>query len=97
VYFGAKLLILDEPTSALGVAQTASVLRQIRTLRDRGIGIIFITHNVRDAYAVGDRFTILDHGRSTGTQVREEVTIDALQDKMAGGKSLEAVSRGEGR
>ena len=86
VYFGAKLLILDEPTSALGVAQSASVLKQIRTLRDRGGGIILITHNVRDAYAAGDRFTVLDRGRSTGTQIRDEVTIEALQDKMAGGK-----------
>jgi simple sugar transport system ATP-binding protein len=93
VYFGAKLLILDEPTSALGVAQTAAVLRQIRTLRDRGIGIVLITHNVRDAYAIGDRFTVLDHGRSTGTQVRAEATIEALQDKMAGGRSLEASLR----
>ncbi len=85
VHFGARLLILDEPTSALGVSQTASVLQQIHALRDQGLGIIFITHNVRHAFAAGDRFTVLDRGRSLGTRTREEVTLDSLQDAMAGG------------
>src|SRR5918999_1106401 len=67
VHFGAKVLILDEPTSALGVKQSGVVLRYILQARDRGLGVIFITHNVRHAYAVGDRFTILNRGKTLGT------------------------------
>src|SRR5690606_6663870 len=64
VYFGAKVLILDEPTSALGVRQTANVLATIDRVRKTGIGIVFITHNVRHALAVGDRFTVLNRGKT---------------------------------
>src|ERR1700754_4913930 len=75
VYFGAKVLILDEPTSALGVAQTSMVLKYVRQVRARGLGVIFITHNVRHAYAVGDRFTILNRGRTMGTYPKSEITL----------------------
>jgi simple sugar transport system ATP-binding protein len=92
VYFGAKVLILDEPTSALGVAQTSMVLRYIGQVREAGLGVIFITHNVRHAYAVGDRFTILNRGRTLGTYAKSEIKIDELQNLMAGGKELQAVS-----
>ncbi|TIL65676.1 ATP-binding cassette domain-containing protein [Mesorhizobium sp.] len=64
VYFGAKVLILDEPTSALGVRQTANVLTTIDRVRKKGIGVVFITHNVRHAMAVGDRFTVLNRGKT---------------------------------
>jgi len=67
VYFGAKVLILDEPTSALGVSQASMVLRYIAQARARGLGVIFITHNVHHAYPVGDKFTLLNRGRSLGT------------------------------
>ena len=63
VYFGAKVLILDEPTSALGVKQSGVVLRYIVQARERGLGVIFITHNPHHAYPVGDRFVILNRGR----------------------------------
>ena len=66
VYFGAKVLILDEPTSALGVKQSGVVLRYIAQARDRGLGVIFITHNPHHAYPVGDRFVILNRGRLIG-------------------------------
>ncbi|GJE44433.1 ATP-binding cassette domain-containing protein [Methylobacterium soli] len=89
VYFGAKVLILDEPTSALGVTQTAMVLKYIDRVRQDGIGVIFITHNVRHAYAVGDRFTILNRGRTLGTFARDAIAMDALYDLMAGGKALQ--------
>mgnify|MGYP000400939457 CR=1 FL=1 len=89
VYFGAKVLILDEPTSALGVAQTSMVLKYINQVRAKGLGVIFITHNVRHAYAVGDRFTVLNRGRTLGTHTKNEITIDALQNLMAGGKELQ--------
>lgn len=88
VYFGAKLLILDEPTSALGVRQTANVLSTIDKVRNKGIGVVFITHNVRHAMAVGDRFTVLNRGTTLGTAKRGEVGIEELQDLMAGGKEM---------
>ena len=91
VYFGAKVLILDEPTSALGVRQTANVLATIDKVRKNGIGIDFITHNVRHAMAVGDRFTVLNRGRTLGTAKRGEIKAEELQDMMAGGQELAAL------
>ena len=88
VYFGAKVLILDEPTSALGVRQTANVLATIAKVREQGIGIVFISHNVRHAMAVGDRFTVLNRGRTLGTALRGEISPEELQDMMAGGQEL---------
>jgi simple sugar transport system ATP-binding protein len=85
VYFGAKVLILDEPTSALGVAQTAQtsmVLKYIHQVRQKGLGVIFITHNVRHAYAVGDRFTVLNRGKTLGTYKKSEIQIEELQNLM---------------
>ncbi len=92
VYFGAKVLILDEPTSALGVAQTSMVLKYVDQVRRKGLGVIFITHNVRHAYAVGDAFTVLDRGRTLGTYAKGEISIDSLQNLMAGGKELQTLS-----
>ena len=88
VYFGAKVLILDEPTSALGVRQTSNVLATIDKVRKRGIGVDFITHTVRHAMAVGDRFTVLNRGKTLGTAKRGEIKPEELQDLMAGGKEL---------
>ena len=88
VYFGAKVLILDEPTSALGVRQTANVLATIDRVRKQGIGVVFITHNVRHAMAVGDRFTVLNRGKTLGTGGRGEVSQEELQNLMAGGEEL---------
>ncbi|WP_020593382.1 ATP-binding cassette domain-containing protein [Kiloniella laminariae] len=92
VYFGAKVLILDEPTSALGVAQTSMVLKYIHQVRQKGLAVIFITHNVRHAYAVGNRFTVLNRGKTLGTYSKDEIEIDALQNLMAGGKELQELS-----
>src|SRR3569623_1997834 len=89
VYFGAKVLILDEPTSALGVAQTSMVLKYVRQVRARGLGVIFISHNVRHAYAVGDRFTVLNRGKTMGTFAKTEISLDQLQTMMAGDKELQ--------
>ena len=74
VYFGARVLILDEPTSALGVKQASVVLRYVAQARARGLGVIFITHNVHHAYPVGDAFTILNRGRTYGTFQKDEVS-----------------------
>lgn len=88
VHFGAKVLILDEPTSALGVRQTANVLATIDRVRKQGIAVVFITHNVRHAMAVGDRYTVLNRGTTLGTAERGGITPDELQDLMAGGQEM---------
>lgn len=91
VHFGAKVLILDEPTSALGVRQTSNVLATIDKVRKKGIGVVFITHNVRHAMAVGDRFTVLNRGKTLGTAARGDIKAEELQDMMAGGQDLAAL------
>ena len=88
VYFGARVLILDEPTSALGVKQASMVLRYINQARARGIGVVFITHNVHHAYPVADRFVLLNRGRSLGTFAKSEISLVAVTEMMAGGEQL---------
>ena len=92
VHFGAKVLILDEPTSALGVKQAAIVLRYVAQAKEQGLGIIFISHNVYHAHAIGDRFTVLEHGRSRGTFEKSEISVEELEKMMAGGEELEQLS-----
>ena len=89
IHFGAKVVILDEPTSALGVKEAAIVLRFIDQARDAGIGVILITHNINHAYPVGDRFTILDRGRAKGTWAKAEMTPGELLEHMGGGAELD--------
>jgi simple sugar transport system ATP-binding protein len=92
VYFGAKVLILDEPTSALGVKQSGVVLRYVAQARDRGLGVIFITHNPHHAFPVGDRFVILNRGRLMGSWKKGEITRDELVRHMSGGAELDALA-----
>jgi simple sugar transport system ATP-binding protein len=92
IHFGAKVLILDEPTSALGVKQAAIVLRYIAHAKEQGLGIIFISHNVYHAHPIGDRFTVLERGRSIGTFKKDEISIEELERLMAGGAELEELS-----
>ena len=92
-YFGARVLILDEPTSALGVKQSAFVLRHIIAARNRGLGVIFITHNVQHALPIGDSFTILSRGRISGTFRRGEMDAEQLHRQMGGGDELFELSR----
>jgi len=92
VYFGAKVLILDEPTSALGVKQSGVVLRYIVQARDRGLGVIFITHNPHHAWPVGDRFVVLNRGKMLGAWDKGEISRDELVKMMAGGAELEQLT-----
>lgn len=92
VYFGARLLILDEPTSALGVKQAGVVLRYIVQARDQGLGVVFITHNPHHAYPVGDRFLLLNRGRSLGDYAKSEIDLPELTRLMAGGAELEELA-----
>ncbi|GAA3467307.1 ATP-binding cassette domain-containing protein [Nonomuraea roseola] len=89
VHFGARVLILDEPTSALGVKQAGVVLRYIAKARDRGLGVVFITHNPHHAYPVGDRFLLLNRGTSIGEYGKADITREELTTLMAGGSELE--------
>ncbi|HEV2107433.1 MAG TPA: ATP-binding cassette domain-containing protein [Thermomicrobiales bacterium] len=92
VHFGAKVLILDEPTAALGVKEAGVVLRYIAQARARGLGVIFITHNVHHAYPIADRFTLLNRGRSYGTFSKADVSREEVVSMMAGGEELEELS-----
>src|SRR5438045_2928501 len=92
VYFGAKVLILDEPTAALGVKEAGVVLRYIAQARARGLGVVFITHNVHHAYPIGDRFTLLNRGRSYGTFAKSEISREEIVAMMAGGEEMKELS-----
>lgn len=91
IYFGARVVILDEPTAALGVKQSGMVLRFIAAARDRGTAVVLITHNPHHAHLVGDRFTILKLGKQVLTAGRDQVTVDELALQMAGGGELDAL------
>ncbi|MFD2080201.1 simple sugar transport system ATP-binding protein [Actinopolymorpha cephalotaxi] len=92
VYFGARVLILDEPTAALGVKQSGVVLKYVAAARDDGLGVVFITHNPHHAYLVGDRFVLLKRGRMAGSHARADLGVADLTREMAGGAELEALS-----
>ncbi|HEX3064801.1 MAG TPA: ATP-binding cassette domain-containing protein, partial [Dongiaceae bacterium] len=91
VYFGARVLILDEPTSALGVHQAAIVLKYVAQARQRGLGVVFISHNIHHAYVVADRFTLLNRGASKGTFRRADISRDEVLQAMAGGEDMQRI------
>jgi simple sugar transport system ATP-binding protein len=92
VYFGARVLILDEPTAALGVKQSGVVLKYTAAARDAGLGVVFITHNPHHAFLVGNHFIILKLGRRVLDKTRDEVTLEELTTEMAGGRELAELS-----
>ncbi len=92
VYFGAKVLILDEPTATPGVKEAGIVLRYIAQAHSRGLGVIFITHNPHHAHPIGDRFTLLNGGHSLDTFSKADITREELVAMMAGGEELETLS-----
>ncbi|MEU3570746.1 ATP-binding cassette domain-containing protein [Kitasatospora sp. NPDC036755] len=92
VHFGAKVLILDEPTAALGVKQSGVVLKYVTAARDAGLGVVLITHNPHHAYLVGDHFTLLKRGRMAGSHPRAEISLEQLTTEMAGGSDLAELS-----
>ncbi|HVS05548.1 MAG TPA: ATP-binding cassette domain-containing protein [Candidatus Dormibacteraeota bacterium] len=91
LFFGARLLILDEPTSALGVNEAAVVLRLVQQLRAKGIAIVFITHNAHHALTVGDEFIVLIRGSIAAHFNRGEKKREEVLDLMAGGKQLHSL------
>jgi len=92
IYFGARVIILDEPTAALGVKQSGVVLRYICKARDAGLGVVFITHNPHHAYLVGNHFVVLKLGRVALDAHRDELTLEQLTSEMAGGEELAELS-----
>ena len=89
IYFGAKVLILDEPTSALGQKQQMGVLKTIKKVRARGdIAIIFITHNEIHSRLVGDRFTFLALGQTIGSGTNSEIDDEEMRRLMSGGAEM---------
>jgi len=91
IYFGAKVLILDEPTAALGVKQAGTVLKYVVQAKSRGLAVIFITHNPHHAFVVGDRYIILKRGRVYGEWHKDEVERDVLIRGMSGADELDVL------
>ena len=87
--FGAKVLVLDEPTSALGVHQASMVLKYVVKAASQGLAVILITHNVHHAYPVGNSFTVLNRGKSLGTFNKKDISREELLGMMAGGEELD--------
>ncbi|MEE3016736.1 MAG: ATP-binding cassette domain-containing protein, partial [Actinomycetota bacterium] len=92
VHFGANVLILDEPTSALGVKQSGVVLKHIRNAADAGVSVVFITHNPHHAYLVGDNFYLLNRGQMMAEYTKDNVSREELVKAMAGGAELDALA-----
>ena len=84
LHFGARVLILDEPTAALGVRQSKRVLEHVRTAADRGVAVVFVTHTPHHAHPVGDRFVVLRRGRIVADEPREALPVEELAALMAG-------------
>jgi|SRR5579884_2462705 len=97
VYFGARVLILDEPTAALGVKQSGVVLKYIAAARDAGLAVIFISHNPHHAYLVGDHFVVLNLGRLELDAERNQLSLEQLIRHMSGGAELQALEHEMGR
>jgi simple sugar transport system ATP-binding protein len=89
VHFGAKILVLDEPTAALGVKQSGVVLKYVAAARDAGLGVVLITHNPHHAYLVGDRFVLLKRGTMAGSHDKAGIGLEELTRQMAGGSELD--------
>jgi simple sugar transport system ATP-binding protein len=88
IHFGAKLLILDEPTSALSVGETRKVLTYIESAKAKGLPVIFITHNVGHIYQVSDNYTIIRQGRKVGTYQKGELTQKDIADLITGAREV---------
>ncbi len=95
VHFNAKILIMDEPTAALGPAETAQVRDLIRQLKDEGIGIFLISHDIHDVFDLSDRISVMYHGKIVGTVNRTDVTTDQILGMIILGKAPDEVSQDE--
>jgi ABC-type sugar transport system ATPase subunit len=90
IYWDARLMIMDEPTAALGVAEQRKVLDLVRMLRDQGVPVIIISHNMQDVFAVADRIVIMRRGIKAGERMSKETTVDEIVSLMVGAETVEA-------
>jgi len=93
VHFNAKVLIMDEPTAALGPAETAQVRDLVRQLKEEGIGIFLISHDIHDVFDLSDRISVMYHGRLVGTVDKTSVTPDDILGMIILGKRPEEVTQ----
>ncbi len=87
-YFGAKILILDEPTASLSINETNKVLGYVKDAKRSGLSVIFITHNIYHVYEIADRFVILEEGAIIGNYNKEDVTAQEIIDVISKGKII---------
>jgi D-xylose transport system ATP-binding protein len=90
VMWNSKIVILDEPTAALGVAQTAQVLALVKRLREQGLGVVLISHNIQEIFEVADRIIVLRLGRRAATFQHEGTTPDDVVAAITGARQSEA-------
>jgi D-xylose transport system ATP-binding protein len=95
IYFNAKILIMDEPTAALGPAETAQVRDLITQLKSEGIGIFLISHDIHDVFDLADRISVMFHGKLVGTVNKNDVTTDEVLAMIIMGKLPSEVTRDE--
>ena len=89
IYFNARILIMDEPTAALGPEETAMVGNLVRQLKAEGVGIFLISHDMHDVFALSDRVAVMKNGRLVGTYRTQDVTEDEVLGMIIGGKKPE--------
>jgi D-xylose transport system ATP-binding protein len=95
VYFNARIMIMDEPTAALGPAETAQVRDLVRQLKNEGIGIFLISHDIHDVFDLSDRISVMYHGRLVDTVRRDDVTADQVLGMIILGKKPDEVTSEE--
>ncbi|HSO30188.1 MAG TPA: ATP-binding cassette domain-containing protein [Candidatus Sulfomarinibacteraceae bacterium] len=95
VHFNAKILIMDEPTAALGPAETTQVRDLIRQLKAEGIGIFLISHDIHDVFDLSDRISVMYHGKVVGTVIKSQVTTDEVLAMIIMGKAPGEVTERE--
>jgi ABC-type sugar transport system ATPase subunit len=88
IYWNAKMVIMDEPTAALGVAEQRKVLRTVRTLVDQGVPVIIISHNMQDVFAVADRIVVMRRGKKVGERVAAKTNPDEIVSLMVGAEAV---------
>ena len=88
IYWDAKVLIMDEPTAALGVAEQKKVLHLVRTLKDQGIGIIIISHQMYDVFEVADRLAVMRRGVKVGERIVKDTTPDEVVSLIVGSETV---------
>ena len=88
IYWNARVMIMDEPTAALGVAEQRKVLTLVRTLSDQGVPVIIISHNMQDVFAVADRIVIMRRGKKVGERIASQTTPDEIVSLMVGAEAV---------